>query len=78
MCSISTSINITSPWNGGNFCKESKKYRGKHESWSIFEKKLGIPPDSVDGSFVMIILREDPESFRAFKYNFLSILVAPT
>lgn len=62
LCSISSLINIASPWNGENFCRELKRSRVKHDSWSSFEKKLGIPPHSFDGSFVMII--------RAFKYNF--------
>ena len=61
-----------------DFCREFKNSRGKHESWSIFEKKLGIPPHSVDDSFVMIILPEDSKRFQAWKYNFLSIFVVPT
>ena len=47
-----------------DFCGVFKKSPGKHESWSIFKKKLSIPAHSIDGSFVMNILPADSGSFQ--------------
>ena len=56
---------------GIDFCEEFKKSTGKHEGLVHFEKKLGIPPYSIDGICFMNILPADSGSFQVWNYNFV-------